>query len=506
MTIPDGVMFNAYPDSCGKTLGDAAALLARPELDQAFRYFYILPSMFQSDIDRGFSVISYELDEELSRPADLTALQNSGIELKLDFVLNHLSTQSPQFRDLLANGDDSPYVEFFLDWNAFWRDKGTTAPEGHVVPEERYLSALFMRKPGLPIMSVPFPDGSTRYYWNTFYQDAAADPPLAQMDLNAQSPAVWEFYDRTLKRLAGYGARIVRLDAFAYLHKQAGKSNFFNEPGTWEYLARVRETADRLHVALLPEIHAKYSDGTHRKLHDAGYPFYDFFLPGLILHAIETGDGATLAAWLQEVVDEGYSTVNMLGCHDGIPVLDVAGLLDEAEIDVLIQTMLERGGRVKNLYGPDGKKISYYQVNTTFYNALGENPQKLLLARAIQLFAPGIPQVWYLDLFAGTNDYAAADAGGHKEINRTNLSTDEIERRLDLPVVRSQLELIRFRSTFPAFGPESRLQVDRGADGAFTMKRSRGGNRATLTCNLRTHSFDIRVEDGSSQRGDHMAD
>ena len=71
-----------------------------------------------------------------------------------------------------------------------------------------------------------------------------------------------------------------------------------------------------------------------------------------------------------------------------------------------------------NLYGPDGKKISYYQVNATYFSALGECEQKLRLARAIQLFMPGIPQVWYLDLFAGKNDYEAANrggTGGHKE-------------------------------------------------------------------------------------------
>ena len=82
---------------------------------------------------------------------------------------------------------------------------------------------------------------------------------------------------------------------------------------------------------------------------------------------------------------------------------------------------------------PDGKKIAYYQVNATFFSALGEDERKLLLARAIQMFMPGIPQVWYLDLFAGKNDYAAADnagTAGHKEINRTTLTIDDIEAGL----------------------------------------------------------------------------
>jgi sucrose phosphorylase len=93
-------------------------------------------------------------------------------------------------------------------------------------------------------------------------------------------------------------------------------------------------------------------------------------------------------------------------------------------------------------------------VNATFFSALGEDERKLLLARAIQLFMPGIPQVWYLDLFAGKNDYAAADAGGaagHKEINRTNLSLEDVREGIRRPVVRDQLELLRLRNTASAF-------------------------------------------------------
>jgi sucrose phosphorylase len=61
---------------------------------------------------------------------------------------------------------------------------------------------------------------------------------LGQMDVNASSPLVWDFYEETLKKLRSYGCNILRLDAFAYLHKKVGESNFFNTPGTWEYLER----------------------------------------------------------------------------------------------------------------------------------------------------------------------------------------------------------------------------------------------------------------------------
>src|SRR5665811_333330 len=63
---------------------------------------------------------------------------------------------------------------------------------------------------------------------------------LGQMDLDIRSRGVWEFYADTLSKLAGYGAEIVRLDAFAYAPKEPGAKNFLNDPGTWDLLARVK--------------------------------------------------------------------------------------------------------------------------------------------------------------------------------------------------------------------------------------------------------------------------
>jgi len=552
--IPDGIIFNAYPDSCGGNLKSLAELLGSEKFQGIFRYVYILPSMFQSDLDRGFSVISYNLDSNLASFDDLAALGNSGLELKLDFVLNHLSVQSPQFRDLLENGDDSPYVDAFIDWNKFWKGFGDNGEGGYIIPDERYLRKLFTRKPGLPILKVPFPDGTSRFYWNTFYQSVSIAAPSSaelmnldgidasnasaiqriiqesadsgtpihdmdfgehqnlrdaviefvnyerteyrgQVDLNAKSEIVWQFYRETFEKLASYGARIVRLDAFAYLHKEVGFSNFFNEPGTWEYLDRIQDIANHYGIVLLPEIHSRHEDGTHRKLADYGYPFYDFFFPALLINALETKSAEKLAAWINEIQSQGYLTINMLGCHDGIPALDVKGILAESSIEEMIGLITRRGGRVKNLFGPDGKRISYYQVNATFFSALGANERKMLLARAIQLFMPGIPQIWYLDLFAGANDIEAADRDGHKEINRTNLTMKEIENRVSLPIVQKQLELLRFRSQFPSFGNDSTLEIDSDNPQRLMLTWKKDKNTATLDANLSTLDFSISYRD-----------
>lgn len=521
-SIPNGVMFNAYPDSIGHTLSDTIKMLQLPAFKEVFSLFYILPTFFNSDLDRGFSIIDYNLNPELVSEQDLKALQELKIMLKFDIVLNHLSVASPQFQDLLQNGEHSKFKDFFINWNSFWQGKGIKNEDGIIVPEESYLKKLFMRKSGLPILKVPFPDGSEQPYWNTFYQEIQYQKItiddlkhlkeldvknavslcvklnqlienkqdiitfdfnefndyktkilqiihqkrtfLGQMDVNAKSELVWEFYEETLAKVANFGCKILRLDAFAYLHKEIGQSNFFNKPGTWNYLERIKEIATKNQLIVLPEIHAEYGLNLHDEVAKEGYQIYDFFLPGLMIHTLEKGSNKALLKWAAEIIEKGYQTVNMLGCHDGIPVLDLKGkeangsyhkgLLTNEEIEFVMETILQRGGKVKNLYDAAGNKISYYQINATFFSALGENEDKLVLARALQLFMPGIPQVWYLDLFAGKNNYNASNKGGsssHKEINRTSLSLSEIENGLKREVVTKQLQLMRLRNTSKAF-------------------------------------------------------
>ena len=228
--INNGVMLNAYPDSIGSNLSDTITMLKMPEFKDVFSLFYVLPTFFNSDLDRGFSVIDYNINKDLVSEDDLKALEDLDIQLKFDIVLNHLSVASPQFRDLLKYGNQSKYKDFFINWNTFWEGNGIMGDDGVIVPKEEFLNKLFMRKSGLPILKVPFPDGTEKPYWNTFYQKVNEDKSfLGQMDVNAKSDLVWDFYEETLKKVSGFGGKILRLDAFAYLHKEIGQSNFFNK-------------------------------------------------------------------------------------------------------------------------------------------------------------------------------------------------------------------------------------------------------------------------------------
>ena len=541
-------MLNAYPDSMGGKLADTVAVLKKDELKDVFQSFYILPSLYNTDLDRGFSVIDYNLNRELADAGDLEALEGLNIDLKLDFILNHASVLSPQFRDLVKNGEKSEYADFFINWNKFWDGYGEMTEEGYIKPEDKYIKDMFFRKPGLPILMVRMPDGRDVPYWNTFYQEVRYKAPdtielmditdiqyleaerlserirealdkgskpceidftgyeghryavveyleshrqyLGQMDLNIHSELVWEHYRNTLKQLSEYGARIVRLDAFAYAPKAPGKKNFLNEPETWDVLEKVKETASEYGLNLLPEIHAAYNEGIYETVAGKGYMTYDFFLPGLLIYAIEKHSPAALSEWANEIISKDMRVVNMLGCHDGIPLLDLKGILEEEDIKGLIDLIVSRGGYVKDLHG---KKNMYYQVNATYYSALDEDDKKMLFARAIQLFMPGKPQVWYLDLFAGRNDHEAvarAGAGGHKEINRTNLSLGQIDEALEKDVVKKQIELLRLRNTHPAFSWDSKVSVTtEGSRICFRWEKDE--HSITLNADFSDYSYSI---------------
>ena len=176
------------------------------------------------------------------------------------------------------------------------------------------------------------------------------------------------------------------------------------------------------------------------------------------------------------------------------------GLLDDQSIDEMIDVILDRGGMVKNLFGPDGKKISYYQVNATFFSALNEDHKKFMLARAIQMFMPGIPEIWYLDLFAGVNDHEAAKQG-HKEINRTNLTLPEIEAKLQLSIVQEQLNLLRFRNTCPAFGFDAELIIQDSDPHQLNIVWSKDGHVASLRADLRSYDYEIEYSVDGEQVG-----
>ena len=231
----------------------------------------------------------------------------------------------------------------------------------------------------------------------------------------------------------------------------------------------------------------------HRKIAASGSMPYDYYLPGLVLDALETADGSYLYQWLNEQIHFGIRPVNMLGCHDGIPVRDLRGLLPDDRIEAMSDLVVERGGMRKLIYGA---RQETYQLNTTYFSALGCCEQKLLAARAIQLFMPGIPQVWYEDLLAGENDverlrlHPDLDA---REINRRSYTMEQTIARLDCPIVKKQLDLMRLRNSHPAFAEDAEISSELPQPHRLVITRRRGREYAQLTVDLRCAEYTLSI-------------
>jgi sucrose phosphorylase len=269
---------------------------------------------------------------------------------------------------------------------------------------------------------------------------------------------------------------MVRLDAVGYAVKKAGTTGFMVEPEIWSLMDWASSVAERLGLALLPEIHDVQV--THAKLTAHGLWTYDFALPGLVLHALVTGETRRLAAHLAGSPDRVVTT---LDSHDGIPVRpDLEGLLAPREMQVLADLAIGRGGNINRILSPshasDG--VDVHQINITYFSALGLDEDRYLAARAIQLFARGIPQLYYVGLLAGANDHASVAASGDgRSINRHDYTRADIDVALAQPVVGRLLELVRLRNTHPAFDGTLNVSSD---DRSIRMAWTNGTSAVTL--------------------------
>lgn len=438
-SVNNEIMLITYADCMGNDLNDLENVLNK-YLEGAVGGLHILP-FFPSSADRGFAPTTYkEVNPVFGTWENIERLSKK-YYLMYDYMINHLSIESDIFKDFIQKKDDSKYKDFFIRYKDFW-DGGE--------PTEEQLGKLYKRK-NSPYITVTFADGSQEKLWTTFSE--------YQIDINCQhSEVAKQFMRDNLTFLCEHGASLIRLDAFAYASKKAGTNCFFIEPDVWNLMDECKEVLDPYHAELLPEIHEHYF--IQKKLEEKSYYTYDFQLPMLLLNAVHFGKTMYLKNWLKICPRKQFTT---LDTHDGIGVVDVRYLMPDEEVLATKQKVFELNPDITEVYIKadfeiNFKKFDTYQINCTYYSALGEDDNKYLITRAVQFFAPGIPQVYYVGLFAGKNDFELYHkTEQHRDINRHYYSLDEIETEFERPVVQKMNRLMKFRNTHPAFGGQFML-------------------------------------------------
>ncbi|MGQ8364476.1 sucrose phosphorylase [Glaciecola sp. 1036] len=421
----------------GKTLSELHNVLTE-ELKGIFAGVHLLPFYYPIDgADAGFDPIDHTtVDNRLGSWSDIAAI-GSEFDIMADMIVNHISADSDAFKDVLKHCEKSKFWELFLRKDSVFKQE-----------QEEDIKKVFRPRPTSFFSDYTLADGKKVPFWTTF--------TAKQIDIDVTSKQGKNYLDSILTAFAKNNIKLIRLDAAGYAIKKAGSSCFMlNE--TFEFIQALSERAQCLGLQCLVEVHSHYQ--TQIDIAKKCSAVYDFALPPLILHSLFSKNVDALSHWLK-ISPRNCFTV--LDTHDGIGIVDVGpssgkpGLLGEKEIDLLVETIHRNSAnQSRKATGASASNVDLYQVNCTFYDALARDDKAYLLARAIQLFCPGIPQIYYAGFLACENDMGLLEKTNvGRDINRPYISKDVLLESLKKPVVKALISLIDTRNNCSAFSGE----------------------------------------------------
>lgn len=462
VSTPDGFTGGAIPldesDSIMIAYGDSFHGDDAPPLSWLLRFLeeqaegvvsgvHVLPfSPYSSD--DGFSVIDYrEVNPDLGGWDEIEAIADEFV-LMVDLVLNHCSAQGPWFQAFLR--DEEPYNRYFI-----------TVPEGTDV-------SSVVRPRAHPLLT-PFETAAgTKHVWTTFSAD--------QVDLDFSNPDVLlEMMDVFLGYIAR-GARVVRLDAIAYLWKELG-TGCIHLPQTHAIVKLMRAIVEEVApwVVIITETNVPHEENISYfgSGDDEAHMVYNFSLPPLTLDAFLRGDATHLQSWARTLATGSRQTTffNFLASHDGIGLLPAKGILSDEDVAAIIETVKERGGRISYKSTPDGEVP--YEMNVNYLSAIApaalpasQRAAVFLAAQSIMLALAGTPGIYYHSLIGSENwQEGVAEIGHNRTINRRKLDYEALAAELADPetlratVLEGFKVALRARAGSPAFHPSASQRI-----------------------------------------------
>ena len=427
-----------------------------------FSGVHLLP-FFPYSSDDGFSVTDFfAVRPDLGSWANIRSI-GGRFRLMVDLVANHVSAESRWFRNYLAaqKGFEDLAIEVdpFTDLSIVAR------------PRSSPLLTEFKKDSGCRV-----------HLWTTFSED--------QIDLNYKSLHVLENMVQAMLFYVSQGAKMIRLDAIAYLWKEIG-TPCIHLKQTHDMVRLFRKILDSVapHVVLITETNVPHNENVQYfgNGRDESQMVYNFTLPPLLLHALSRGNARMLADWIQTLSTPSPATTffNFTASHDGIGARPLEGVLSPTEIDRLADRVHRNGGYISNRRRRDGSE-SPYEFNITYFDALKDpgiandpfHIARFLASQAVALALPGVPAV-YLHSFLGSRNWSAGvqQTGRARAINREKLSADVVAAELADPqsirarVFQPYRNMIRVRIGQPAFHPGSGTQVHHLDDRVLTIER-----------------------------------
>jgi len=446
--------------------------LREEQLDELISTVHLLPFCPYSS-DDGFSVIDYlQVDPDSGTWDDISRLSGR-FSLMFDLVLNHISQKSVWFQKYLAG--QPPFDRFFIE-----------------VDPSTDLSAV-VRPRSLPLLTAFETERGTRHVWTTFSDD--------QIDLNYAEPDVLLRMLEVLLEYAQRGARIIRLDAIAFLWKQVG-TPCIHLPQTHELVRLMRDVLGAVapHVLLLSETNVPHEENvSYFGDGNEAHMVYQFSLPPLLLDAFVNADATPLIDWLRDLEPPraGTTYFNFTASHDGIGVRALEGRVDEQRFARLLEHVRQQGGKISMSRQADGSDRPY-ELNITYLDALAPpaanlelHARRFLATQAVMLALQGIPGVYFQSLIGGQNDHSGVAASGQpRSINRRKVTQHELQSEttdLGRRIYKDYRQYLACRiqqSAFHPDAPQRLINADNACVLAFERTSLDGGQRILVAANV----------------------
>ena len=511
----------AYADSIRGAGGSPLAALLRfvrrylPE--GSINTLHLLP-FFPWDTDRGFSVQDYRaVDPRNGTWADIEALAGEFAHLMADLVINHASLDNPLVQGALTG--DARYRDFVIRYDDGEQPDASelaalTRPRPDPVLTRYYLVAAGGHTRAMfdpPATTGAADDGSSvrggGWVWTTFSRPPNADGSAAtrQVDLNFRNPRVLLEMVEVLLCYRGHGADWVRLDAAGYMWKELGTASI-HHPNTHRLLQVMRDAlagrADLVSVAevnepqdtILPYLGSSESAVES----DLVYQFGHF---PLAVHALMSGDARHFKRWLGTLEPfAGRQFITVYGSHDGMGRKPVLGLLPDADLERMVQNLVNEHGALPNYARQAGGGRIIYELCATPWSLInradaGERlplqVDRYVACGALGLVLRGVPAFYINGLLGVPNRLDPAHLDENRSINREQFDEAALYAELDdrggqmRQVLERLLNLIALRAAEPAFAPGGApLQVLDTPAAVVAVVADGGGRRVVALTNV----------------------
>lgn len=457
------VILIAYGDHIsekGKTPLQTLHTFSKTHFDGLINSIHILPH-YPSTCDGGFGVSDYlSVDPKIGTWQNVEDMGRD-FHLMLDGVFNHTSCSHEWFKKFLAG--DPRYKDYYVAFDSAVDVSSVTRPRVH------------------PLLT-PFetPNG-TKYVWTTFSTD--------QADLNYENPAVLYDIIYTLLEYVKHGANLIRFDAVGFIWKELGTSSLHhpNAHAVVRFMHEVLRLAAPW-VQLITETNVPhienisyFGDG-----HDEAQMVYNFTLPTILVHTLQTGNATYLTDWASTLKTPSDEThfFNFTASHDGIGVRGVTGILSDTELAHMYERVKQRGGYLSMKTNTDGSE-SVYEMNISYFNAVTDpsldrttQVSQFVSTQAIAMSLKGVPGIYMHSLLGSENwEEGLAETGMNRSINRERLVTERVERELQDPEnLRKQIfdrysHLLAIRTRESAFSPLASQMVRDYGPSIFAVER-----------------------------------